>query len=60
MTFTAPFNGAQNIYMAAAEIGINTGWVQKGTTTCSRWEIRKRLLLSRMPVPARVNDSASR
>ncbi len=31
ISFTAPFNGAQNVYMQAAEVGINTGWIQKGT-----------------------------
>jgi Beta-propeller repeat len=31
ITFTAPFNGAKNVYMQAAEVGINTGWIQKGT-----------------------------
>jgi hypothetical protein len=30
ITFTDLFNGAQNIYMEAAETGINTGFVQQG------------------------------
>jgi hypothetical protein len=35
ITFKPAFNGPQNIYMYAAEIGQNTGWQQRGTFTAA-------------------------
>jgi len=31
LNFTPAFNGSQNVYMEAAEIGINTGWIPEGS-----------------------------
>ncbi len=33
VSFTGTFNGIKNIYLEAAEVGINTGFVQEGTFT---------------------------
>jgi hypothetical protein len=33
MAFNATFAGAKNIYLEAAEVGANTGWIQEGTYT---------------------------
>lgn len=31
ISFTGAFNGVKNIYMEAAEVGVNTGFIQEGT-----------------------------